>query len=276
MSTRVVVGTILLVATAILLAYVAVNEPARMENFTAAYNARQIEAGAALFETNCIGCHGQKGQGIPGVAPTLNHKALFDGTRVKEIGFPGTPKDFVRGTIASGRPVPSAGTNYPQRMPTWSQRFGGPLRDDQIDSLVAFIMNWEANAPPDATPTPSGPVVGDDINTKLPAGNSEDGKKLTESLGCVGCHVNAAVGPAWPASADPTGKGVGTRAETRFKDSGYTGHATSAEQYLHESIVRPNDFVVPDFKPDLMPKDYGSKLTAQDLADIIAYLQTLK
>lgn len=276
MSARVVVGTIFIVATAILLAYVAVNEPARMENFTAAYNARQVEAGAALFELNCIGCHGPKGQGLPDVAPALNHKALFDGTRVKEIGFPGTPSDFIRGAISSGRPVPSAGTNYPQRMPTWSQRFGGPMRDDQIDALVAFIMNWEATAPADVTPTPTGPVVGDDINAILPAGNADNGKKLTESLGCVGCHITAAVGPAWLASADPNGQGVGTHAGARFADSGYTGHATSADQYLHEAIVRPNDFVLPGFNPDLMPKVYGQKLTAQDLADIIAYLQTLK
>jgi mono/diheme cytochrome c family protein len=195
---------------------------------------------------------------------------------VKEIGYNGTVGDFVRGTIASGRPIPSAGTTYPQRMPTWSQRFGGPLRDDQIDSLVAFIMNWESTAAPEVTSAPAGSPVGDDVNTKLPAGSADNGKALTESLGCVGCHVAAPVGPAWLASADPTGQGVGTRAGSSFSASGYTGHATSAEQYLQESIVRPNDFLVPGFNADLMPKDYGSKLTAQDLADIIAYLQTLK
>lgn len=276
MTSRVVLGTFFVVTTMILLAYVAVNEPTRMQSFTTAYDARQVEAGAALFETNCTPCHGPQGQGIPGVAPSVNHEALFDGTRLKEVGYNGTARDFVRGAISSGRPIPSAGTNYPQRMPTWSQRFGGPLRDDQIDSLVSYIMNWETTAPPDVTPAPAGPPVGDDINTKLPAGNADKGKALTDSLGCVGCHVAAPVGPPWLAGADPNGQGVGTRAGSHFTASGYTGHATSAEQYLHEAIVRPNDFVVPGFNPDIMPKDYGEKLTAQDLADIIAYLQTLK
>jgi mono/diheme cytochrome c family protein len=275
MTTRVIAGTFFIVATAILLVYVAVNEPTRMTEFSAAYNARQIEAGAALFESNCIGCHGPQGQGIPGVAPTLNHQALFDGTRLKEIGYAGTVADFIRGTISGGRPIPSAGTNYPQRMPTWSQDYGGPLRDDQVDSLVAFVMNWASTAPADATATPSGPTVGDDINTPLPTGNADHGKTLTESLGCTGCHITAAVGPGWLATADPNGQGVGTRAEARYKSADYTGHATSAEQYLHESIVRPGDFLVPGFN-DLMPKTYGSTLTAQDLADIIAYLETLK
>ncbi len=275
MTTRVVAGTFFVVATAILLVYVAVNEPTRMANFSAAYHARQVETGAALFEINCIGCHGPQGQGIPGVAPTLNHKALFDGSRLKEAGYAGTVEDFVRGTISSGRPIPSVGTNFPQRMPTWSQRFGGPLRDDQIDSLVAFIMNWESTAPEDVATTPTGPTVGDDINTELPAGNADHGKTLTESLGCTGCHVTAAVGPGWLATADPNGQGIGTRAEERYKSAEYTGHATSGQQYLHESIVRPSDFIVPGFT-DLMPKTYAATLTAQDLADIIAYLQTLK
>ena len=160
MTSRVVVGTFFIVATAILFAYVAVNEPTRMQEFTAAYQGRQIETGAALFEINCVRCHGPEGQGIPGVAPALNHKGLFDGTRLQEFGYAGSVQDFVRGTVSGGRPIPSEGTAYPERMPTWGQRFGGPLRDDQIDSLVAFIMNWEATAPEDGAATPSGPVVG--------------------------------------------------------------------------------------------------------------------
>jgi mono/diheme cytochrome c family protein len=277
MTTRVVAGTIFIVLTAILLAYVAVNEPVRMENFTAAYAARSVENGAALFENNCVTCHGDQGQGIPGVAPTLNHKALFDGTRMEEIGYSGTVEDFVRGTISSGRPIPSAGTSYTQRMPTWSQRFGGPMRDDQIDALVAFVMNWEATAPDTAAPaTPTGPAVGTDINAELPAGDAASGEALTVSLGCVACHVTATVGPAWLADADPDGQGIGTRAEARYQAADYTGNATSAAQYLHESVVLPNDYLTPGFAAGLMPQTYGDTLSAQNLADIIAYLQTLE
>jgi mono/diheme cytochrome c family protein len=193
-----------------------------------------------------------------------------------EIGYAGSVEDFIRGTISGGRPVPSEGTSYPERMPTWGQRFGGPLRDDQVDALVAFIMNWESTAPESGQATPSGPVVGNDINTELPEGDAARGATLTQTLGCVGCHVTAAVGPPWMADADPEGKGVGARAEERFQAADYTGQATSAAQYLHEAIVLPNAYITPGFAQGLMPQTYGDTLTAQDLADIIAYLQTLQ
>ena len=31
-------------------------------------------------------------------------------------------------------------------MPTWSSRYGGPLRDDQVQDVTAFVLNWEADA----------------------------------------------------------------------------------------------------------------------------------
>jgi hypothetical protein len=41
--------------------------------------------------------------------------------------------------------------------------------------------------------------------------------------------------------------------------------------------VQPSAYVVPTYADGLMPKDYGTaKLDAQGLADLIAYLLTLK
>jgi len=56
----------------------------------------------------------------------------------------------------------------------------------------------------------------------------------------------------------------------------------SAEQYIRESIQQPNAFIVPDsptFQSNgksVMPDGLGNNMTAQDLADVIAYLLTLK
>ena len=58
MTVRVVIGTILVAATMMILAFVIVNEPARMADFEAGYQGRSIEAGAAIFGTSCVGCHG--------------------------------------------------------------------------------------------------------------------------------------------------------------------------------------------------------------------------
>jgi cytochrome c2 len=271
-------GTAATVLVTIALLALGINEQVRMRSFTRAFEGRQIETGAALFENNCRPCHGPQGRGIEGVAPALNAADLFDGTRLAAVGYSGTTEDYVRSTVSAGRPVPSEGTNYPQRMPTWSQEYGGPLRGDQIDALVAFVMNWEeiALARGSETPAvPEGEAVGTDITVSLPEGDAESGKALAEGpLGCVGCHILSNTGPAWEGSSEQAG--VGTRAQTRFEQDNYTGAATSAEQYLIESVLRPNAFVVEGFDPDLMPQNYGSRVTVQDLADLVAYLETFE
>lgn len=278
MKWQIALGALSVAATVIVMAIVGVGEPRRMADFTTSYQARQIETGALLFENNCRPCHGPQGKGIEGVAPAINAADLFNGNRLKAIGYAGTVQDYVRATISSGRPVPSAGTNYPQRMPTWSQDFGGPLRDDQVNSLVAYVMNWQDRALQEAagpTPAPMTNAMGTDMTTALPPGDAERGKTLTEGdLGCVGCHILAATGPAWLPSGDTPG--IGDRAGVRYTQADYTGHATSAEQYLLESIVIPNAYVVSGFEANIMPGNYGGRLTVQDAADIIAYLQSIR
>jgi hypothetical protein len=182
----------------------------------------------------------------------------------------------VRGVTAAGRPVPSAGTSYPQRMPTWGAAYGGPLRDDQVQALTAFVLNWKDRALGGAgTPAPTGPSFGTDLALSLPPGDADRGKSLSEGpLGCAGCHVLTAVGPKWPAEGGEPG--IGSRAETRFQASGYTGQATSAAQYLFESIVLPNAYVVEGFQPNVMPQNYAGRISAQDVADLIAYMLSLR
>lgn len=278
MKWQIALGALSVAAMIVVLAIVGIGEPSRMAEFTSSYQARQIETGALIFENNCRPCHGPQGEGIEGVAPAINAADLFDGERLKAIGFAGTVQDYVRATISSGRPVPSEGTNYPQRMPTWSQDFGGPLRDDQINSLVAYIMNWQDRALQEAagpTPTPLAEVVGTDISLALPPGDVNRGKALSEgNLGCVGCHILSATGPAWLPSGDTPG--IGDRAAARIAEADYTGKATSAEQYLLESIVTPNAFVVSGFEANIMPENYAQRLTPQDAADLIAYLMSLR
>jgi mono/diheme cytochrome c family protein len=292
MTWRVIVGTLSLMVTMIVLGFVAVTEQDRMASFTRAYESRRIEVGAAIFENNCSRCHGLDGKGS-GMAPALNAADLLspDSPRLKEIGWAGTTDDYVRGVISGGRPRPSAfyaDLGYPERMPTWGAQFGGPLRTDQVEALVAYIMNWAsdyANATPQAVPTVV--PVGTDITVALPAGDAANGEKLAKSVGCAACHIDLAgtgaplIGPAWLPAADPTGKGIGARAEERYKEAGYAGKATSPEQYLFESIVDPNVHIVEgDYKlPDgtsKMPKIYSTSLDQQMVADIIAYLLTLK
>ena len=268
MTWRTAVGTIAVVITSIVTAFWLINEPARMAEAKEGFEGRSIEAGAATFENNCTG---------------LNIPEIFDGTRLAEVGWAGSLHDFVYATISGGRPVPSAGTTYPQRMPTWSQEFGGPLRIDQVRDLTNFVLNWglayEQGVNPTVSEVATSPVdpVATDLNTpELPTGDAANGEELTTTLGCVACHIQTDVGPAWLADGDPNGEGVGTRAAARIRASDYTGTATTTEQYLRESIVLPDAFVVDGYPPSTMVMTYGETLGKQELANLIAYLLTLK
>lgn len=291
MTWRVIVGTLSFVITMILLGYVAVTEQDRMANFDIAYQARRVESGGSLFENNCATCHGLSGQGVPGKGPALNTPDLLAGSpppRLVEALFAGTVDNYIRGTIAAGRPRMSdwaRAQGFIEAMPTWGESYGGPLRDDQIDDLVAYITNWGlafAGQTPDAAPTVV--PVGVDITQELPAGDAVAGEALAASAGCTACHVTALVGPAWLASAHPSGQGVGARAAGHASAADYTGAATDAYGYLFESIVAPSAFIVdgnvaytnPANGDSLMPAIYATSLSAQNVADLIAYLETLQ
>lgn len=284
---RVLTGTFSIVLMMVVLGYVAATEQDRMGSFATAYDARKIETGAALYEAQCVTCHGPNGEG--GIGPALNALDLMNGSRLKEIGWAGTTEAYIRNAVAAGRPRYSAAIgDRGKRMPTFGQAYGGPLRDDQVDALVAFVMNWgEGFRGPDgkipsATATPNPNAAGTDITIELPEGNAERGATLVTA--CQACHIAGAptVGPAWETAKAPDGKGVVAHAAERIASADYTGKATTADQYLFESIVNPAAFIVPPYEGatwqatvTTMPNNYGTTLLKQDVADIIAYLKTI-
>src|SRR5205823_4174356 len=74
---RVLLGTATFVGMLLLVGWIAVNEPARMDVFTQQYHGRSIENGALTFANNCATCHGIDAKGIPERAPALNNPMLF-------------------------------------------------------------------------------------------------------------------------------------------------------------------------------------------------------
>ncbi|MBL8045042.1 MAG: c-type cytochrome [Anaerolineales bacterium] len=284
---RVLTGTFSIVLMMVVLGYVAVTEQDRMSSFATAYDARKIETGAALYEAQCVVCHGPNGEG--GIGPALNALDLINGSRLKEFGWANTTEAYIRNAIAAGRPRFSAAIgDRGQRMPTFGQAYGGPLRDDQVDALVAFVMNWgEAFRGPDgkipsATATPNPNAAGTDPTIELPTGDAARGATLVTA--CQACHVAGApaVGPAWESAKELTGKNIAQQAEARIAEAGYAGKATTAEQYLFESIVNPAAYIVAPYTgatwqatTTTMPNNYSTTLLKQDVADIIAYLKTV-
>ncbi len=276
---QIFLGTLLVLATSALLIVYGLGEEERMARLEREQHGRAIEVGAELYDNNCKGCHGPQGEGVPGLCPPLNDKYLFS-DRMKDVGWSGSVEDYIVATVSSGRltstrPEMYAGQGAPA-MPAWSEDYAGPLRADQIRDIAAFIMNWEPTAPDRRTEGGqlAGPPVGTDIGIELPEGDAVKGEALANAKGCVGCHVSTATGPGWlPSESTP---GIGERAALRIEQADYSGTAETADQYLLESIVLPKTFVVEGYLDNLMPANFSSTLTAQDAADIIAFMLTFK
>src|SRR5574341_592244 len=223
-ESRAVLGIVFFFVTLGIIGWIGINEQTRMQTFTAQFAGRSIQRGASIFNDYCSPCHGRRGEGLPGIAPTLNRPEEFDGTRLREIGWTGSLENYLLLTVSGGRPARTS-PDWPNPMPTWSQDFGGPLRPDQIQDVVNFVMNWGCAydpecagpnytpaAPPtgaEPTPTPA-PVDCAEVADRVLAleGDPDHGQQLfsgsvqTEtgsSLVCYACHSvdgSALVGPS--------------------------------------------------------------------------------
>lgn len=271
-------GTVFTILAAGLILIAGLNEDQRMADWETQANARSIELGADLYAQACAGCHGPQGKGVPGLCPPLNDKNFFT-NRLDETGWSGSLEDYIISTISAGRlastrPDQYVGNGRPA-MPSWSEEYGGPFRPDEIQNIADYILNWreEAMAAPDVS-VPVVEGVGADISVSLPEGDAARGEVMAATLGCAACHISVLVGPAWLPS--DTQAGIGTRAEERFAQADYTGNATSAQQYMLESIVLPNVYVVDGYNANIMPPNYADTVTAEQAADLIAYLLSLK
>ncbi len=111
----------------------------------------------------------------------------------------------------------------------------------------------------------NGPVVGDAARGKSLYDQKTLGTKSAE--GCVSCHLyDESAGKAEKA---PYTKGTATRAATRVP-------GMTAEEYIHESIINPNAYIVEGFKKDDMYQNWAKELSQQQIADLVAYLLTEK
>lgn len=108
-----------------------IREPARIQADVQHELHSTVKAGEYLFGENCAACHGVSGEGA--VGPALNSRQLL-AMASDELLF-----NIVRTGIPS------------TIMPAWSQSFGGPLTDQEINQLVAFIRAWEKDAPEPVT-----------------------------------------------------------------------------------------------------------------------------
>ncbi len=106
---------------------------------------------------------------------------------------------------------------------------------------------------------------GDSIRGQLLYNNLEP-SGTGDMLACSGCHQTGG-------TTAPMTEGTWTRwdeihsLEAQFE-------AYTFAQYIAESIVHPDGYVVEGYMAGIMPNNFGERMTFQDIADIIAYLES--
>jgi mono/diheme cytochrome c family protein len=117
---------------------------------------------------------------------------------------------------------------------------------------------------------PGGPAEWPHDVTDLPRGHADVGERLFRANACISCHGDPAA-PGSNAAGAPHLGSIGIAAAKRVPSQ-------SAAQYLYESILDPDAFVLrlctgPGPCPDqLRMPAYGEVLTVQDVADLVAFL----
>jgi putative heme-binding domain-containing protein len=221
----------------------------------------EIDAGGRLYTANCTGCHGPEGDGVGGINFSQGkfRRGASDDDLIRIIvrGIPGTP-------------MPPSG-----------------IADNQVATIVAYLRSMTAG------------------NGDASGGDTARGRTLVEGKGqCLTCHsigVNGMhVGPALTevgasrrgadlmrSLVDPSAE---VRAENRsirlvLRDGRTLGgrflnqdtfsiqliDATDKMLSIDKSTVRESTLVTTSPMPS-----FKDKLSAQELADVVSYLASLK
>ena len=136
-----------------------------------------LEIGQSLFASNCAICHGDFGEG--GLNPARPGDIIAP---ISTAEYLKTRDDFtLQAIIAQGQP------NF--GMSPFGSAFGGPLDDDEIDAIVAYIRSWESNPPVELPPE----IVIEETGLS--------GTEVYQEL-CAQCHGADGEGGIGPSLAD--------------------------------------------------------------------------
>ena len=153
------------------------------------------------------------------------------------------PQDRLRVIIAQGVP----GT----AMPGFATAAGGPLTEAQVDALIQeMLKRWSRPAPSPDTPLPPY-AAGAMVANGSPPGDPEQGLRVYAEA-CASCH-----------GADGKGGAKGGS----VVDAAYL--ALVSDQALRTAVIAGRtDLGMPDWRSDIP----GQPLTAQQIADVVAWL----
>ena len=288
------IGVILLVIIVVGLPLYWILEPSRLAGATEAKEEQFIEWGSNLFAPtadggfNCAGCHGGMNGG-GGAAPyNLTDPATGEVTAVSWAApalntiYYRFSEDEVRFILVYGRPF--------SPMSPWGLDGGGPMNDQQIDTLLAYLHSIQierencGEGEEDAATCPSGHLpsaIQDDIDA-LAMAAVEDGTYASygEALynldlasgaySCARCHT-----PGW-SWGDPgvSGQGgfgwnlTGGKANSAFPNE------SDMIDFIKNGSVLGAKYGIQGQGSGRMP-GFGSSLTDEQIQAIVEYVRSL-
>lgn len=183
-----------------------------------------LEEGQRLYAQNCVACHGEFGEG--GSNPSRPGDVIAP---ISTAEYLRTRDDFtLRSIIAQGQP------NF--GMSPFGTAFGGPLEEDEIDAIVAYMRSWEEDPPVELPPE----VVAE----TLPLEAQEVYAEL-----CAQCHGPEGGGGIGPSLRDP-----------QFQSSNTDEEIFETINLGHEATAMIA---------------WGEILSAEQIQELVAYIRAL-
>jgi len=163
---------------------------------------------------------------------------------------------FVVFAILSALVIPRRWPQFPGQRLGWFIAATLVLFVASLGAVEVFAKEEEPEAAEPGQTTPGTEPTPTETQP-APEGDPAAGRTIFEAQGCGGCHSFSAAG---------TSSEVGPDLDEALqgKDPGF----------IRESIVDPNKEIASGFAPNVMPQDFGEKLSDKELDDLVAFLTT--
>jgi cytochrome c oxidase subunit 2 len=223
-------------------------------------------------ERGCMLCHTREpGVGVKGGGRGPN---LFQIAIRRREGVPGGPSNLTEYLVqALYEPGAYLVEDFSNIMPpSWAPP--AKLNYEELTAVIAYLQALGGTPTVRVGQLPRPPTGTAPLTTPTPkaAGPQPQGlsseeiaeaRKLLEKYGCMACHSLADQGGQVGPALD-RGEIVEDAKELRL----------SLEEYLRQSILQPGAYIVKGFS-DVMPKDFGKKMTAEEFELLVRYLASL-
>ncbi len=176
---------------------------------------------------------------------------------------------------ACGSSAPAGNVPPPSAIPTVATATQAPTTAPATNTPPQPTATNTSPPPPTATNTLPPPTTAA-APTAAVTGNPVAGQQVFMSQPCSSCHD--IMHPYPGGQICPNLGNIAVEAARIVKSPDYHGKAHDAAEYIRESIVNPNAYIVPGAQyrqpsgQSVMPTNFGQVLTPTQIDDLVAFL----